>query len=99
MVSSTTAFGWIRASLPMSAPRPGAQPLSAVGVGRTARVDAIAAPNPRIGRRLEALGFVPGSRVTVVRRAPLGDPVEYEVRGSRICLRASEAACIRVVPE
>ena len=30
--------------------------------------------------RLMALGFVPGTRVRVRRRAPLGDPTEYEVR-------------------
>jgi Fe2+ transport system protein FeoA len=50
------------------------------------------------GRRLLDLGFTPGSRVRVVRRAPLGDPVEYELRGSRICLRRSEAERIRVDP-
>jgi Fe2+ transport system protein FeoA len=42
------------------------------------------------------LGFVPNSRVRVLRRAPLGDPVEYELRGYRICLRDSEARAIRV---
>jgi Fe2+ transport system protein FeoA len=79
--------------------RAGAQPLSAIRVGATARIDAITTANPRTGRRLQALGFVPGSRVAVLRRAPLGDPVEYEVRGTRVCLRASEAVCIRVVPD
>ena len=34
--------------------------------------------------------------VVVIRRAPLGDPVEYELRGCRICLRRSEAERIRV---
>jgi Fe2+ transport system protein FeoA len=51
-----------------------------------------------IGRRLLDLGFTPGSRLRVVRRAPLGDPVEYELRGSRICLRRGEAERIRVDP-
>ncbi len=74
-------------------------PLSELALGRSARVREVAAANPRIGRRLLDLGFVPGSSVRALRRAPLGDPVEYEVRGSRICLRASEASCIRVVPE
>jgi ferrous iron transport protein A len=51
-----------------------------------------------IGRRLLDLGFVPGTEVRVVRRAPLGDPVEYELRGYRLCLRRSEALQIRVEP-
>lgn len=49
-----------------------------------------------IGRRLLDLGFIPGTPVRVVRRAPLGDPVAFELRGSRICLRRSEAARIFV---
>ncbi|MCH2172661.1 ferrous iron transport protein A [Myxococcota bacterium] len=46
--------------------------------------------------RLLALGFVPGSEVRAIRRAPLGDPVEYQVRGTRVCLRKSEASLIRI---
>ncbi|MFQ5503591.1 MAG: ferrous iron transport protein A [Planctomycetota bacterium] len=50
----------------------------------------------RLGRRLLALGFVPGTAVRVCRRAPLGDPTEYELRGTRLCLRSSEAKQIHV---
>ena len=59
---------------------------------RVASVDSAGA----LGRRLLDLGFVPGTEVRVVRRAPLGDPVEYELRGYRLCLRRSEALRIRV---
>ena len=55
-------------------------------------VDAAAA----LAERLEDLGFVPGTRVTVRRRAPLGDPRVYELRGSQLCLRAREARAVRV---
>lgn len=81
------------AALPVVTPisladlRPGA-------VARVAAVDA----GSRIGRRLLDLGFVPGTGVAVVRRAPLGDPVEYELRGYRVCLRRSEAMRIQVEP-
>ena len=47
-------------------------------------------------QRLLALGFAPGSEVQAIRRAPLGDPVEYQVRGTRICLRQTEASLIRI---
>jgi ferrous iron transport protein A len=63
--------------------------------GAGARVESVD-PGSAIGRRLLDLGFVPGTEVRVVRRAPLGDPVEYELRGYRLCLRRSEALQIRV---
>jgi Fe2+ transport system protein FeoA len=51
-----------------------------------------------IDRRLLDLGLLPGTEVRVLRRAPLGDPVEYELRGYRLCLRRSEAERVRVRP-
>lgn len=48
----------------------------------------------RLTERLMALGFVPGTPIRALRRAPLGDPTEYEVRGTRISLRATEAQSI-----
>jgi ferrous iron transport protein A len=51
-----------------------------------------------IGRRLLDLGFIPSTPVRTLRRAPLGDPASYELRGTRICLRASEALRILVRP-
>jgi ferrous iron transport protein A len=55
-------------------------------------VDASAA----LAERLEDLGFLPGTPVAVRRRAPLGDPRVYELRGSQLCLRSSEARAVRV---
>ena len=48
------------------------------------------------GRRLESLGLVAGTEVRVVRRAPMGDPLELEVRGCRICLRADQVSQVAV---
>jgi ferrous iron transport protein A len=82
-----------RHCLPIS--KTGATTLDQLPVGETASVidvDAAAA----LAERLEDLGFVPGTRVTVRRRAPLGDPRVYELRGSQLCLRSSEARAIRV---
>ena len=61
-------------------------------VGVVTGIDA----DPAIGRRLLDLGFVPETPVRVVRRAPLGDPVSYELRGYRICLRRRDAAHVLV---
>ena len=41
--------------------------------------------------RLIELGFTRGQPVEVIRRAPFGGPLEVRVRGSRVCLRQSDA--------
>jgi len=72
--------------------------LAALAPGHSACVVAVDGSCPESERLLD-LGFVPGTRVDVLKRAPLGDPVVYGLRGYRICLRASEANLIRVRPE
>ena len=52
--------------------------------------------DPSVARRLMELGLVPGTEVTLVRRAPLGDPIELTVRGVHLSLRRSEAGHIHV---
>ena len=71
------------------------RPLSELSPGERGRVVRIE-DETSIGRRLWDLGLIPDTPVLVVRRAPLGDPVEYELRGYRLCLRASEAARVVV---
>jgi len=48
------------------------------------------------GRRLRDLGLLPRTRVRALRRAPLGDPSVYELRGYRLCLRRADARRVRV---
>jgi ferrous iron transport protein A len=69
--------------------------LDLLPLGASASVIDVSASSA-LAQRLEDLGFVPGTHVTVRRRAPLGDPRVYELRGSQLCLRASEARVIRV---
>jgi len=76
---------------------PAAIPLADLPLGGRAVVVAIDAP-PALVRRLEALGFLPETLVSCRRHAPLGDPRVYELRGTQLCLRRSEAARIRVEP-
>jgi ferrous iron transport protein A len=47
-------------------------------------------------RRLLDLGLIRGTAVRVLRRAPLGDPVVYELRGYRLCLRHADAARVQM---
>jgi ferrous iron transport protein A len=69
--------------------------LDRVPVGDSATVASVDG-DAALAERLEDLGFVPGTIVAVRRRAPLGDPRVYELRGSQLCLRDSEARAIRV---
>ncbi|MEX2118571.1 MAG: ferrous iron transport protein A [Pirellulales bacterium] len=47
--------------------------------------------------RLLEMGLTPGVEVQVVGAAPLGDPIELEVRGYRLSVRKSEAQRVQVV--
>ncbi|MBT8468733.1 MAG: ferrous iron transport protein A [Deltaproteobacteria bacterium] len=53
----------------------------------------------RLSRRLMEMGLLPGTRVRVVRVAPLGDPIELRVRNYSLSVRRAEAAKIAVRPE
>jgi ferrous iron transport protein A len=66
------------------------QPLTLVGVGRTATVAEIKLP-PESRPRLMEMGLLVGTRVELVRFAPLGDPIEIRVRGYNLTLRKHEA--------
>ncbi len=47
--------------------------------------------------RIVEMGFVKGEKVTVIKNAPLRDPIEYKLMDSHISLRRSEARLIEVV--
>jgi Fe2+ transport system protein FeoA len=44
------------------------------------------------------MGLLAGTRLTLVRAAPLGDPLEIKLRGYLLTLRKSEADHIEVDP-
>ncbi len=46
--------------------------------------------------RLMEMGLTPGVIMELVGSAPLGDPLEFEIRGYRLSLRRSEAARVSV---
>lgn len=50
-------------------------------------------------KRIIEMGFVAGKEITAVQRAPLNDPVEYNIMGYNVSLRNSEAALIEIVSE
>lgn len=49
--------------------------------------------------RLREMGVLPGTRIQLVRRAPLGDPIEISVRGTLLSIRQKEAELIEIQVE
>lgn len=48
-------------------------------------------------RRFIEMGIVKGETILIERHAPLGDPVEYFIKGYHLALRKEEAANIEVI--
>lgn len=69
--------------------------LSDIAVGAAAEVVAVLGePGARL--RLMELGLLPGTRVEVVRVAPLGDPLELRLRGYSLSIRRQLASTVKV---
>ncbi|BAT72249.1 ferrous iron transport protein A [Thermosulfidibacter takaii ABI70S6] len=69
--------------------------LSELEVGQEAVVTKIGG-DAFLKRRLRDMGIVKGGKVKVEHIAPLGDPIEVVVKGTRLSLRKSEATEIEV---
>ena len=50
-------------------------------------------------KKLLAMGMTPGTAFKIVRKAPLGDPIEIQIRGYLISLRKQEADIIKVLKQ
>ena len=70
-------------------------PLGELLVGSRARVAEVKGGG-RHQRRMLDLGLVPGAEVTVMRKASLGDPVEYRIKGTAIAMRRTDADSVMV---
>src|SRR5271170_4194392 len=69
--------------------------LSELGIGQDAVVSRLELPE-EVQHHLMHMGFIPEARVTVLRRAPAGDPTVYAIDGLEIALRRDTAGSIRV---
>ena len=69
--------------------------LANLAVGQQARVVRVEGAD-EISLRLLEMGLTPGATVKCLGRAPLGDPLEFEVRGYRLSVRKSEAERVEI---
>lgn len=59
--------------------------------GQGARIVGYEKTDPAYKAKLLSMGLTKGIEVRLIKRAPLGDPIELEVRGYRLSLRKDEA--------
>lgn len=71
--------------------------LSELNVGESGVLISLDLPES-VQNHLMHMGFVPDALLTVLRRAPAGDPTVYGVDGMEIALRHETAAAIRIRP-
>ena len=50
----------------------------------------------KLRRRLFDMGVTPGAKITVVKKAPLGDPLQVIIRNYDLTLRKTEAELVVV---
>lgn len=69
--------------------------LNTMGIGCRGCVVSVSG-DAEIRRRLLEMGFCNGAAVEVIRRAPLGDPTEFRLRGYHLSLRDEQAKCVMI---
>ncbi|MBE5808361.1 MAG: ferrous iron transporter B, partial [Clostridiales bacterium] len=71
--------------------------LKELAVGRSAMVTSVGGKGA-LRQHILDMGLIPGTRVTVVKLAPLGDPMELRIHDYELTLRMADAAEIGVEP-
>ena len=67
--------------------------LNEMKIGSTAVIRQVGGEGPLRCRLLD-MGLIPGTKVTLQKVAPMGDPIEIRVRGYEMCIRDRFPPCI-----
>ena len=70
--------------------------LADLAVGKRGRVMGFDKGSKEYRKKILAMGLIKGTEFTVTRVAPMGDPIEIEVRGYNLSLRKNEAEALTV---
>ena len=68
--------------------------LDELGIGKDAIVASVDCDEPSLRQHILDMGLTPGVEVTLMKRAPMGDPLEIRLRGYELTLRRDDAAHI-----
>lgn len=72
------------------------QGLKDLAIGDKGRITGFNKQGRAYRKRLLAMGLTPGTEFSIVRFAPLGDPVEITLRGFSLTLRKDEADILSI---
>lgn len=70
--------------------------ISDLNVGETAKVTKLNVVNKQIKRHLLDMGITRGTQIKVKKIAPMGDPIDIELRDYELCLRKNDLEQIDV---
>ncbi|MBE0700559.1 MAG: ferrous iron transport protein A [Acholeplasmataceae bacterium] len=70
--------------------------LSSLRIGQEAKVISLHTQDKALRRRFLDMGITEGVHLKVKKIAPLGDPVDVELRGYELCIRKLDMAMIEV---
>ena len=71
--------------------------LKELKIGESAVIDAVGGAGAMRQHFLD-MGLIPGEKVTLVKFAPMGDPMELQIHGYELTLRLDDAAQIEITP-
>ena len=70
--------------------------LSNLKIGQRAKVLGLHLDKPEVRRHLLDMGITKGTEILIKKIAPMGDPVDIELRGYELCIRKEEMKNIDV---
>ncbi|WP_105902451.1 FeoA family protein [Vibrio gangliei] len=70
--------------------------LNDLKIGQSAHIVHLDALSSDIRKKLMIMGMLPNTRVTLIRKAPMGDPLQVEVRGVSLAIRGQVASAIEI---
>lgn len=70
--------------------------LSNLKIGQRAKVIGIKLDKPEVRRHLLDMGITKGTEILIKKIAPMGDPIDIELRGYELCIRKEEMKNIDV---
>lgn len=68
--------------------------LDKLQLGKDAVIEAVNCDEPALRQHILDMGLTPNTEVTLVKTAPMGDPIELRVRGYELTIRKADAAMI-----
>ena len=71
--------------------------LAELEIGKAAKIEAVNCSSEPLRRHILDMGLTPGTEVTVMKMAPMGDPIQILVRGYELTLRKADAAHITIL--